>query len=87
VVISGVKSAGNLCISLPDDIDDFTIRPAVDVDVVEIFEMVQSSRSLPIPQISPGDNTESGIASVETSETALSDEFPSPGGHFDALEH
>jgi hypothetical protein len=34
VALSGVKSLGDLCILLPDDMDDFTIRPAVHVDVV-----------------------------------------------------
>jgi hypothetical protein len=34
VALSGVNSLGNLYILLPDDIDDFPIRPAVDVDVV-----------------------------------------------------
>jgi hypothetical protein len=43
--------------------DDFAIRPAVNPDIVQIFEMMQSARPLPIPQISPGDNVESGIAS------------------------
>jgi hypothetical protein len=36
-------------ILLSDDMDDFTIRPAVDVDIAQILEMVQSSRPLPIP--------------------------------------
>jgi hypothetical protein len=34
VALSGVKSPGDLCILFPDDVDDFTIRPAIDVDVV-----------------------------------------------------
>jgi hypothetical protein len=59
VAPSGVKSPGDLCILLPDDMDDFTIRPAV--DAVQILETVQSFRPPPIPQISPGDNVESGI--------------------------
>jgi hypothetical protein len=33
MVLSGVKSPGDLCILLPADMDDFTIRRAVDVDV------------------------------------------------------
>jgi hypothetical protein len=65
MTLSGVKSSGDLCILLPDDADDFIIRPAVGVDVVQILETIQSSRSdLPIPQISPGDNIEFGIGSI-----------------------
>jgi hypothetical protein len=63
---------------LTDDTGDFTIRPAVDLDVVQILETVQSSRPLPIPQISSGDNVESGIASIDRSEATLSNEFPPP---------
>jgi hypothetical protein len=64
VTLSGVKSPGNLCILLPDDMDDFTIRPAVNVDVIQILETMQFSRPRLIPQISPGDNVESSIASI-----------------------
>jgi hypothetical protein len=66
--------------------DDFTIRPAVDVDVVQILETVQSSRPLLISQISPGDNVESGIASIDPSDAFLSGEFPCPDDYFDAPE-
>jgi hypothetical protein len=69
---------------LPDDSNDFIIRPAVDTDVVQILETMQSSRPLPIPQISPGDNIESGIASIDPSDVTLSDEFPCPDDYFDA---
>jgi hypothetical protein len=34
MALSGVKNPGDLCILLPDDMDDFNIPPAVDVDVV-----------------------------------------------------
>jgi hypothetical protein len=51
MALSGVKSPGDLCILLPDDMDDFTIRPAVGVDVVQILETAQSSRLLSIPKI------------------------------------
>jgi hypothetical protein len=66
--------------------DDFTIRPAVDVDVVQILETMRSSRPLPIPRISPGDNVESSIASTDPSDAILSDEFPCPDDYFDAPE-
>jgi hypothetical protein len=49
VTPSGVKGPDDLCIVLPDDMNDFIIRPAVDVDVVQILETMQSSRLLPIP--------------------------------------
>jgi hypothetical protein len=47
--------------------EDFTIRPAVNVDVAQILEAMQSSRPRPIPQISLGDNVESGIGSIDPS--------------------
>jgi hypothetical protein len=75
VALSGVKSPGDLHILLPDDMDDFTIRPAVDVDVLQILETMQSSGPLPMPQIAPGDNIEFGIASIDPSDATLSDEF------------
>jgi hypothetical protein len=81
------SSQGNLCISLPADMDDFTVRPAVDVDVIQILETMQSSKQLPIPQISPGENVESGIASTDPSDAPLSDEFPCPDHYFDAPEN
>jgi hypothetical protein len=81
-----VNSSSDLCILFPGDMNDFVIRPAVDVAVVQILEMMQSSKSLPIPQISPGDNVESGIASIDPSEVTLSDEFPCPDDYFDAPE-
>jgi hypothetical protein len=66
--------------------DDFTIDSAVDVDVVQILEMMQSSRPLPISQLSPGDNVESGIVSINPSDAILSDEFPCPDDSFNAPE-
>jgi hypothetical protein len=66
--------------------DDFTICPAVDVDAVQILEKRQSSRPRLIPRISPGDNGESGIASIDPSDTTLSDEFPCPDDYLDAPE-
>jgi hypothetical protein len=63
---------------------NFTIRPPVDLDVVQIFETMQSFRPLPIPKISPGDNVESGIASRNLSDATLSDEFPYPDDYLDA---
>jgi hypothetical protein len=39
VAFSGLKSLGDLSILFPNDMDDFTIRQAVDIDVVQILEM------------------------------------------------
>jgi hypothetical protein len=86
MALSGVKSPGDLCILLPDDMDDFTIRPAVDVDVIQILETMHSSRPVPIPQILPGDSVESIITSIDPSDATLSDEFPYPDDYFDAPE-
>jgi hypothetical protein len=66
--------------------DDFMIRPAVDVDVIQILETMRSSRPLSIPRISPGDNVDSGIASIDPSDAILSDEFPCPDDYFDTPE-
>jgi hypothetical protein len=63
---------------------DFTIRPPVDFDVIQILETVQSSRPIPIPQTSPCDNIKSGIAFIHRSDAALSDEFLYPDDYFDA---
>jgi hypothetical protein len=87
VGVSGVKSPGDLCILVPDDMDDFTIHPAVDLDAVQILETMQSSRPLPIPQISPGDIVESGMASIDPSDATLLDEFPCPDDYFDSSEN
>jgi hypothetical protein len=62
VTLSRVKSRVGLYILLPDDLDDFTIRPPVDLGVVQIFETMESS--LPIAPIPSGDNVESGIGSI-----------------------
>jgi hypothetical protein len=47
---------------------------------------MQSSRRLPIPQISPGDDVKSGIVSIDPSKAALSDEFLYPDDYFGAPE-
>jgi hypothetical protein len=86
VALAQVKNPGDFCILLPSGIDDFTIRPAVDIDVVQILETMQSSRPPPIPQISPGDNVVSGIVSIDPSDATLSDEFPCPDDYIDAPE-
>jgi hypothetical protein len=66
--------------------DDFTIHPLVGVDVVRILEIMQSSRPPLIPQISPGGNVESHIASIEPPYSTSPDEFPCHDDYFDAPE-
>jgi hypothetical protein len=44
LVLSGVKSPGGLCILLPDDMDAFSLRPPIDLDVVQILETMQPFR-------------------------------------------
>jgi hypothetical protein len=86
VALSRLKSPVDLCILLPDDMDDFTIHPPVDLDVVQILETMESSRILPIPQISPRDNVESGVGSIDPSDATLAKEFPFPDDCVDAPE-
>jgi hypothetical protein len=66
--------------------DHFTIRRPVNLDVVQILETMQSSRLLAIPQISPGDNVESGIASIDQSDATLSKGLSCPDDYFNAPE-
>jgi hypothetical protein len=84
VALPDVKSPGDLCILLTDGMDDFTVRPTVDLDVIQILETMQFYRPLPIPQISPGDNVERGIASIDPFEAILSNESPCPDNYPDA---
>jgi hypothetical protein len=86
MALSRVKSPVDLRILLPDDMDDFTIRPPVDFDVVQILETMESSTALPIPQISPGDNVKSGVGSIDRSHATLSKELLCPDDYFDAPE-
>jgi hypothetical protein len=66
--------------------DDSTIRPPVDLDVVQILETMESSRTLPIPQISPGNNVESGVGSIDPSDATLSKELPCRDDYFEIPE-
>jgi hypothetical protein len=86
VAFSRAKSPGNPSILLHDDMDDFIIRPPIGIDAVQILRTMQSSRPLPIPQLSLGNHIESGISSIEPSEVTLSDELSCPDGYFDAPE-
>jgi hypothetical protein len=66
--------------------EDFTISPPVDLDVVQILETMESSTALPIPQISPGDNVESGVSSIGPSDDTSAKELPCPDDYVDAPE-
>jgi hypothetical protein len=81
---SRVKIPVDLSILLPDDMDDLTIRLPVDLDVNQILETTESSRALPIPQISLGDNVESGVGSIDPSDATLAKELPCPDDYVDA---
>jgi hypothetical protein len=50
VALSQIKSPIDLCILLPDDMNDFTIPPPVGLDVVQILETMESSRGLLNPK-------------------------------------
>jgi hypothetical protein len=84
--LSSVTSPGDPYSLLPDDMDGFTGRPSVEVDGVQILKTMQSSTPLPICPISPGDNMEPGIASIEPSDATLSDELPCPDDYLHAPE-
>jgi hypothetical protein len=86
MVLSRVKSPVDLCILLPADTNNFTIRPPVDLDVIQILETMEYSRALPIPQISPGDNIESGVGFIDPSDAILAKKFPCPDDYVDAPE-
>jgi hypothetical protein len=86
MALSRVKSPVDLCILLHGDMGGFTIRQPVDLDVVQILETMESSRALPISQNSPSDNVESGVGSIDPSDTALAKELPCPDDYVDAPE-
>jgi hypothetical protein len=47
---------------------------------------MESSRALPIPQISSGHNVESGVGSIDPSDATLAKELPYPDDCIDAPE-
>jgi hypothetical protein len=55
-------------------------------DVVQFLETTESSRALPIPQISPGHNVESGVDSIDPSDATLATELLCPDDYVDAPE-
>jgi hypothetical protein len=86
MALSRVESPVDLRILLPDEMDDFTIRPPVNLNVVQILETMESSTALPVPQISHDDNVESGVDSIDASDATLAKELPCPDGSVDAPE-
>jgi hypothetical protein len=86
MALSRVKSPVDPCILLPDDIGDFTIRPPVDLDVIQILETRESSRVLLILQISRGGNIESGVGSIDPADATSAKELLFPAGYVDAPE-
>jgi hypothetical protein len=66
--------------------NDFTLRPPVDLDVVQILQTMESSRALAIPQISPGDNVEPGIGCIDPSDATLAKRLPCPNEYNGAPE-
>jgi hypothetical protein len=86
MTLSRVKSRIYLCILLHDDMGDFIICPPVNLDFVQILETMESSRALPISQISPGDNVESGVGSIDPSDATLAKELPCPDEYVNTPE-
>jgi hypothetical protein len=69
VAISRLKSPGDLCILLPDDLDDFTIRPPVDPDVVQLLESISPSGVPLVAPDFPADNIQRDPSSLDGSDT------------------
>jgi hypothetical protein len=67
--------------------NDFTIHPPVDLDVVQILETMESLRAISIPQMSPGHNVESDIGSIDPSDATLAKELPCPDDYVDAPDN
>jgi hypothetical protein len=86
VALSRVKSPAVLCILLPDDMDDFTIRPPVDPDVVQIVESINASGGPLAALRLPTDNLQPNRYSFDESDTTQSDEIPCPNDDLDAPE-
>jgi hypothetical protein len=69
VTLSRVTSPADLCILLPDDMDDFTIRPPVDTDTVQIVESMSLSGDPPIAPPFLADNIQPDLSSSDRSDT------------------
>jgi hypothetical protein len=75
VALSRVKSAADLCILLPDDKEDFTIRPPIDPDVVQIVESITPSGGPLIARPLRVDNIQPDLSSLDGSDTSQSHEL------------
>jgi hypothetical protein len=86
VALSRVNSPADLCILLPDDTDNFTIRPPVDADVVQIIESMSPSGGPLIAPPLPADRSRSDLSSLDGSDTTQAPELPCPDDYLDAPE-
>jgi hypothetical protein len=66
--------------------DDFTIRPPVDADVIRIVESMSHSGGPRIPPPLPADNTQPDLCSLDESDTTQSHELPCPDDDLNAPE-
>jgi hypothetical protein len=64
--------------------EDFTIRPPVDLDVVHIIETMNSSGASAIPSRLPENHFDSVLSSLDSSEATPSDELPCPDDHLES---
>jgi hypothetical protein len=90
VAHSRVNTLADLSIVIPPDLEDFTIRPPVDLEVVDILETRNSSGGSAIPSRLPEDHLDAGLCSLDSSEESPSDELSCSddyvGGPYDELD-
>jgi hypothetical protein len=83
VALSRVKSPIDLCILLPSDTDDLTIRPPVDQEVVNIIESINSAtETCNFPSI-PAQRFYSGLYYMNLSDDACYTDVPCTDTDFD----
>jgi hypothetical protein len=100
VALSRVKDPHHLCILLPPDVDDFLIRPSVDLDVVQILEKMDCSTPSGIPPVFSADRPNPDVYCSENPQPDSSgdlicpdpclevsdDEFDPVPGFYDEIE-
>jgi ubiquitin C-terminal hydrolase len=88
VALSRVRNPADLCILLPPNNEDFTIRPSVDRDVVEILEAMDSSPGVPIGPSFPVDQIDPAPPMLEDPEDLSSNGMllPLPDQYFDTSD-
>jgi hypothetical protein len=84
--LSRVKTPADLCILQPSDMEDFMIRPPVDLEVVHIIETVNSSGESAIPFLLPEDHFDGVLCSLDSSEATSSDALPRPDDYFQSSD-